>query len=134
MLQTAAKPVTKWILLGCLISALLGGGVYFGFQSLQKNPAATHEVTKIFKALSFYQQKHCKLVYNDNVFELSKAIGKARYYIVANYHGEPATAWVQKNLYRTPDANKIIYLVFPDGSRRPLRDALLEALNLLFPV
>lgn len=112
---------------------LLGGGIYLRFQPFQSNPAAPHEVTKIFKAISFYQQQHCKLLYNGNLYELSKAVGKARYYIVSHYHGGPAAVWVQKNLYRTPDANKIIYLVFPDGSRQPLRDALLEALNLLFP-
>lgn len=132
MLEGTVKTLPKWVVTGVLALGLTAAGLFAG-REISLQPKAPTEITKLFKVVALYQKSPCKIVYNGNTFEFGKLVDRARRYIVACYRGEGAKAWAQRYLYRTPDEGKVMYLVFPDGQRRLLRDVFLEELNRLFP-
>ncbi|MBI2166698.1 MAG: hypothetical protein HYU34_00430 [Candidatus Omnitrophica bacterium] len=132
MLQGTVKVLPKWIMTGVLAVGLTTAGIFVG-REIVLQPKTPTEIAKLFKVVALYQKSPCKIVYNGNTFEFGKLVDRARHYIVSCYRGEGAQAWAQRYLYRTPDEGKVMYLVFPDGQRRLLRDVFLEELNRLFP-
>lgn len=133
MLQTTTRPLTSGILAGMVVASLLIGGIFLFREAVIPHKTPT-EIGKLFQVLSLYRTKDCQVIYNGNLYEITKMVDRARHFVASQYRGEGAQAWVWRYLYRTPDEGKIMYLVFPDGQRRLLRDVFLEELNRLFPV
>ena len=125
-------PARKWLLMGFLMAGATAASPFLYHQEAFQ-PTAPTEMSKLFRILQIYHAKDGRIIYNGNTYDLKTAVERARLYIVAQYHGENAAAWVRDHLYLSPDKGKIIYLASPDGSRRPLRDVLLTELERLFP-
>lgn len=120
----------KWLLLGLLL-----GGMLTNFHSYEGkgDRLPQTELGKLVYLLNFYQDKEVKVIFDGQTYDTPVALQKARRLLRVYYKGEEARAWIQTHLYRSPRERKIIYLAFPDGSRRPLRDVLMEELEKLFP-
>jgi hypothetical protein len=126
------SPMKKSLAVGVIVAALAVAGFY-PYRETLFQPRTPTELSKIFLAFQLYRNKDYKIIYNGNSYAIEAAVGKAKQLLVGRYRGEKAETWVRSHLYRSPDKGKIIYLAFPDGSRRPLRDVLIAELARLFP-
>lgn len=118
----------KWFLVGILVAALSATGVWFREQAkIQTGPQT--EIGKILYLFQLYREKDFKIIFNGTTYDMETAVQRARMFLAAHYQGEKAAAWIRSRLYRSPDKREVIYVAFPNGSRRPLRDVLIETLN-----
>jgi len=89
------------------------------------------EFAKILFVMESYRDSDFKVVLDGTQYQIRSAFGRAQSYLRRNYHGEVAEAWIKNHLYRSSQRGEVIYLKFPDGNQRPLRDVLLEDLRRL---
>ena len=124
-----ACPVKKGYLAGLLLAGAVTATLYLSWHPSTLPTHMPTEMGKLFQILNIYQSGDYKVIYNGDTYETGAAISHAKKFIAAHYHGEDTQAWVRNHLYRSPDKGSIIYLTFPDGSRRPIADVLIEDLN-----
>ena len=90
------------------------------------------ELSKILYLLDRFKDSSVKVVYDGQKYDAKYAAGEATKYIARNYKKkEQAESWIKIHAYRSQPDGDIIYLKYPDGKYRPLRDVLLEELSLL---
>ena len=111
------------------MGGLLAGG--FRFYGTQLEPVPHTELGMLLYVLQLYRDKDFQVIFDGRTYNMPAALQEARKSLLVYYHGEGATAWIRTHLYRSPKERNIIYLAFPDGSRRPLRDVLIEELQKL---
>lgn len=87
------------------------------------------EFAKLIFVTEHYRNSNLKVVLDGNVYEIKSALARALAYLQRNYRGEEAEAWINGHLYRSPLRGEVIYLRYPDGRERPLRDVLLDDLR-----
>ena len=88
------------------------------------------ELAKIMYVLEIYKNRDLTVRYNDTEFNINVALETAHRLISSYYENQVAEDFIQAHLYRT-DQNKVIYINYADGSRRPLRDVFIEELGQL---
>ena len=120
----------RWLLVGILVAALSAAGVWLR-EEAKIQPRTQTELGKILYLFQIYRHKDFKVIFNGTTYDMDTAVQRVRKFLFTHYRGEEAAAWIRAKLYRSPDRREIIYLAFPDGSRRPLRDALIETLERL---
>ena len=118
----------KWLLVGILVAGVSGRGFFIPFPAKAPQPFPS-EITRVLSLFQDYREQDFKIIFNGNTYEAQIAIEKARKFLFTHYHGEDIARWIRTYLYRSPDQGKIIYLAFPDGSKRALRDVLIEDLK-----
>lgn len=122
----------KWLLVGLLVGGAAASGLGPWFHGRDRiQPRTETELGKILHLFQLYRQRDFKVIFNGTTYDMETAIQAARNFLVTHYQGEKAAAWIKARLYRSPDKREIIYLASPNGSRRPLRDVLIETLNQL---
>lgn len=89
------------------------------------------ELSKIIFLLDHFKTQKVKIIYNDNYYQPAHILGLVRAHIALTYKKESAEEWIRKNAYKSWSKNKIIYLEYPEGHRKILRDLLLEELAVL---
>lgn len=87
------------------------------------------ELSKLLLVVENLRYSNFKVIFDGTQYEINSVLLFARNYLRKNYNGEKAETWVKTYLYRSPHRGEVIYLKFPDGTRRPLRDVLLEELR-----
>jgi len=122
----------KWLFVGILVAGLSATGVWFR-EEAKIQPRTQTELGKILYLFQIYREKDFKVIFNGTAYDMETAVQRARKFLFTHYRGEKAATWIQTKLYRSPDQREVIYLAFPDGSRRPLRDVFIEELE-QFPV
>jgi hypothetical protein len=89
------------------------------------------EFSKILYLIDRFKNTKVEVVYDGYPYPALRAAQEARAYLAKNYRqGDPAERWIKLNAYRS-GAGNIIYFKYPDGDRRPMRDVLLEELQIL---
>ena len=89
------------------------------------------EMLKLFLVMDQFKNTKFKVIYEGHEYDINLALLKAKRFLNTHYKNEKADQWVQVNLYRSQSKGEIIYLKYPDGKLRPLRDVLIEELHLL---
>jgi len=89
---------------------------------------------KLFEALDHFKNKGFKVIYDGHEYDVNLAMGKAKQFINKHYKNEELENWVKLNLYRSQASGEIIYLKYPTGQLRPLRDVIIEHLQTLSPL
>lgn len=89
------------------------------------------EMSKLLYLFDRFLNTDFKVVYDGTTYDSKTAIYYGRIYVAKNYHGEKAIHWLKIHAYRSQPRGKIIYLKYPNGKKRPLRDVLLEELGAL---
>jgi len=87
------------------------------------------ELSKLLLVVETLRSSNFKVIFDGTQYDISSVLLFARNYLRKNYNGEKAETWVSTYLHRSPHRGEVIYLKFPDGTRRPLRDVLLEELR-----
>ena len=96
---------------------------------LRSNPS---ELSKLIYLMDRFQgAKDLEVSYEGNFYDIETARREARQYIAKNYRQETAGRFIQDHAYRPKFGNGILYVKYPDGTTRPLRDILLEELKVL---
>ena len=120
----------KWLLVGLFVGGVVTTAVGPWFRGEDKVfPRTQTEIGKLLHLFQMYRYKDFKVIFNGTTYDMETAVQRARKLLFTHYRGEEAAAWIRAKLYRSPDQREIIYLAFPNGSRRPLRDVLIETLN-----
>ena len=99
------------------------------YKQYSKRPKG--ELSKLIYLMDRFRGTDFKVIYDDFAYDSNRALKFSKQYISDHYKNEPAENWVKLNSYRSRPGNKIIYLKYPDGKSRPLKDALIEELHLL---
>lgn len=89
------------------------------------------QIPALFKALDVYKNKDYKVIYDGHEYNVSIAFAKAKQYINNHYKNEELEPWLKTHLYRSKSGGQIIYMKYPNGSLRPLRDVIVETLHTL---
>jgi len=89
------------------------------------------ELSRLLYLMDRFVGTPIQVIYNGNAYDADRAVKYARGYIARHYQNENVELWIQRNTYRSNPEGRIIYFRYPDGSRRPARDALLEELDKL---
>lgn len=89
------------------------------------------EFSKLLYLLDRFKDTGFGVIYDGYHYDNRQSLTEARRYLARRYQkGESAQRWLTVHAYRSP-GGQIIYLEFPDGKTRPLRDILLEELDAL---
>jgi hypothetical protein len=86
------------------------------------------ELSKILYLLERLKMQNLKILYNGKVFEPCQILTIVKAHIALTYKKEKAQDWIQVNAYKSRSKGQVIYLEYPNGQRRILRDVLLEEL------
>lgn len=125
------KTMIVFIILGLLAS----GSLVRPYDSLAmglspRNEAIKTERTKILKVIDSLRNSKLKVIFDGIEYDMNFALLKAKMFVFKNYKNEKATTWISQNLYRSP-GGEIIYLKYPDGDMRPIRDVILARLKMI---
>lgn len=90
---------------------------------------ANAELARILSVMGNFKGLDLKVVLDGTERALDSTLPYARKYLQTHYRGEAAETWIKKHLYRSPVRDEVIYLKYPDGSRKLLRDVFLEELS-----
>lgn len=96
------------------------------YQQYQKRPKS--ELSKILYLMDRFRKTQLKVIYDRVEYESDEALKHAKSYVAKHYHREKAADWIRDNAYRS-HSGSIIYVKFPDGNQRLLRDLLVEELQ-----
>ncbi len=96
------------------------------YQQYQKRPR--NDFSKILYLMDRFKGAPLKVIYDQTEYESSVALKYARDYVAKHYHKENAVNWVRENAYRSAGGG-VIYVKYPDGKKRELREALVEELK-----
>ncbi len=99
------------------------------FQRYSRRP--TTELSKLIFLIDRYKNSELKVMYDGHEYTAVESAGYAKTFLSKNYKKGAADYWVKNHCYRTEPAGNIIYVKFSDGSKRPLKDILLEDLGRL---
>lgn len=89
------------------------------------------ELSKLVYLMDRFRSSDFVIFSDGMIYDADFALKFAKKYLSKNYNKERAEHWIKVHAYRTPGAGKIIDIQFSDGTRRPLRDVLLEELKVL---
>jgi hypothetical protein len=89
------------------------------------------ELSKLIFLLDHLKKGSFLILYNNKPYEAMKIMTLVKGYMVINYRKEKAEDWIQAHAYKSRSKGLVMYLQYPDGSRRILRDVLLEELSRL---
>ncbi len=156
--QTSVGTGLQSLMLGITLSALATGVVLIASQehirdyalSRTRNLVHRHSLSKasatvrtpsvkqtkeqipaLFKALDSFKKKGYAVLYDGHEYNVTLAFAKAKQFINDNYKNEALEPWIKTHLYRSKARGEIIYLKYPSGRLRPLRDAIVEVLQTL---
>jgi len=121
-------PVRTGLIIGLLFGVVLAASGMTQLPWVRSELLPQTETAKLLYLMQRYQHKGFQIILDGNSYDSRVAFEKARRALIGYYQGEEAKVWIGKYLYRSPEKRKIIYLSFPNGVRRPLRDVLLEDL------
>ena len=96
------------------------------YQQYQKRPK--NDLSKILYLMDRFKGAPLKVIYDQTEYETGVALQYARDYVAKHYHKENAVNWVRENAYRSVGGS-VIYVKYPDGKKRELREALVEELK-----
>jgi hypothetical protein len=89
------------------------------------------ELSKLLSVLEQFRNTSLKVIFDGIEYDINLAVKRAKQLIRKHFRSGPASIWVKNNLYLSPFKREVIYLKFPDGGMRPLRDVILERLQRL---
>ncbi len=89
------------------------------------------QIPALFKALDSSYKTGYKVLYDGHEYSVNLAFAKAKKFINDNYKNEALEPWIKTHLYRSKSRGEIIYLKYPNGRLRPLREAIVEVLHTL---
>ena len=96
------------------------------YKQYQKRPKS--ELSKILYLMDRFKAAPLIVIYDRSEYESDVALKYAKSYVAKHYHREDAQKWIQENAYRSLSGG-VIYIKFPDGERKLLRDVLIEELQ-----
>jgi hypothetical protein len=73
-----------------------------------------------------FKNQGFKVIYDGHEYEMGMALAKAKLFILKYYKNENVESWVNAHLYRSHSTGEVIYLKYPGGESRPLRDFFVE--------
>jgi hypothetical protein len=99
------------------------------YQNYLKRPKC--ELSKLmYLADRIKDSRTYKVIYKDREYEAALMAPIVRRYVAKNYKNESAQDWIKAHAYKTRDG-RFIYVKYPGGRLRVLRDVLLEELKQL---
>ena len=96
------------------------------YQQYQKRPKS--ELSKILYLMDRFKSAPLIVIYDRVEYESNVALKHAKSYVSKHYHREDAASWIRENAYRSSSGG-VIYVKYPDGEKRALRDVLIEELE-----
>ena len=96
------------------------------YQQYLKRPK--NEMSKLLYLMDRFKQAPLTVIYDRVEYESDIALKHAKSYVAKHYQRQNAAEWIQENAYRSLHGS-VIYVKFPDGEKRVLRDVLIEELN-----
>lgn len=96
------------------------------YQQYQKRPKS--ELSKLLYLMDRFKSSPLIVIYDRVEYESSVALKHAKSYVSKHYHREDAASWIRENAYRSSGGG-VIYVKYPDGKKRVLRDVLIEELQ-----
>ena len=96
------------------------------YKQYQNRPKS--EFSKILYLMDRFRKTPLMVIYDRVEYDSEVALKHAKAYVTKHYHKEDATEWIRENAYRSTQG-AVIYVKYPDGDKRPLRDLLLEELQ-----
>ena len=99
------------------------------FQDYLKKPKT--DLSKLIFAIDYYRNEPVMVRFDDVDYPVQFAYPIGLVYLLTYYKNEKPEAWIKKNCYRSPTANKIMYFKYPDGSYREVRETALELIRKL---
>ncbi len=97
------------------------------FQDFLKKPK--NNLSKLIFALDYFRTEPVLVRFDEVDYPVQFAYPIGLVYLLTYYKNEAPEAWIKKNCYRTPTANKIMYFKYPDGSYRTVRETALKLLQ-----
>ncbi len=154
--QTLTSTALQSLMLGVAVSVLVTGALCILYPNrfwdavghtkrlVQTNPLAKtnidsaryssqpkEQIPALFKALDRFKKKGYKVLYDGHEYNVTLAFAKAKQFINDNYKNEELAPWIKTHLYRSRSRGEIIYMKYPNGHLRPLRDVIVEVLHTL---
>lgn len=133
----------QWLLLGVVAGGVVGLSIWSPAKVISLKEIQIHsllqkashgsqqELAKLLLVTERYRDSGLRVIFDGNEYGIGTILTKAREYLATHYHDEPAETWVRVHLYRSSTRGEIIYMQYPDGTRRPLRDVFIEELRQL---
>ena len=97
------------------------------FQDYLKKPPSN--LSQLIFALDYFRNEPVMVRFDDVDYPILFAYPLGLVYLLTYYKNEAPEAWIKKNCYRSPTANKIMYFKYPDGSYRQVRETALQLLQ-----
>ncbi len=85
------------------------------------------ELSVLFYLLDCLKTSDVKVLFKGTEYNPVQLNALVRCYVMANYKKEKAEDWIRARAYKSARGN-IYFLKYPDGSKKVLRDVLLEEL------
>ena len=87
------------------------------------------ELPKLLAVMEQFRNTSFKVIFDGIEYDIDLAVKKTKQLIRKHFRSGKAEIWVKNYLYRSPAKREIIYLKYPDGDLRPLRDVIIERLH-----
>ncbi len=97
------------------------------FQDYLKKPQ--NNLSKLIFALDYFRNEPVMVRFDEVDYPVLFAYPLGLVYLLTYYKNEEPEAWIRKNCYRSPTANKVMYFKYPDGSYRQVRETALQLLQ-----
>jgi len=92
------------------------------------------ELSKLIFLIDRFQESDVLVIYDGYEHDPGDAALQAKKYLRKNYQNKmDAERWLKVHSYRSDSGNVMIFK-YPDGDTRPVRDVLLEQLDLLVEI
>jgi hypothetical protein len=98
------------------------------FKQFQQRPK--NELSKIIYLMDRFKAAPLTVIYDRVEYDSNKALKYAKSYVAKHYKREEAEAWIKEHAYRSLNGS-VIYVKYPDGQKLPLRDLLIQELQLI---
>jgi hypothetical protein len=96
------------------------------YKQYQKRPKS--ELSKILYLMDRFKKTSLKVIYDRVEYESDVALKHAKSYVAKHYKRENAAVWIREHAYRSTSGT-VIYVKYPDGEKKLLRDILIEELK-----
>ncbi len=92
------------------------------------------ELSKLIYLIDRYKDSELSIFYEGQLYDAATAAKYAKNYLRKNYKKGTAENWVSRHCYRSTGQGSVIYVHYPDGAKRIMKDVMLEELAFLAKV
>jgi len=119
--------LTSWIALATPTGGLENSDAFNRY--IKRQPT---EISKLVYLIDRFRDMNAVIIYDGNEHKADEAADYARRYLRQYYDtNQTAVNFIKLHAVRSSPGGEIIYIKFPDGKVRPLKDVLLEELKML---